>query len=104
MEFCLIALVALATVTQAHPTRYPNAESPNCSAVDPLLQPDILSYHVHIVFGFNQLEAATRLRDITRARFAGFLGPDCDGRFLQLFPTLQVNHVTARILIPTRQM
>lgn len=47
----------------------------NCSA-----PPDILSYHVHIVYSVTddeQIKRASELRDAARSAFAPYLGPDC---------------------------
>ena len=52
-------------LTAAHPTRYPKHTKPNCSSLDP----PILSYHVHVVFGFNQFDTAMAVRNRTIERF-----------------------------------
>ena len=59
--FCLAVL----HLTAAHPTRYPKHTKPNCSSLDP----PILSYHVHVVFGFNQFDTAMAVRNRTIERF-----------------------------------
>ncbi len=60
----LITLVALLHTATAHPTRYPRHPKPDCKAAAP-----ILSYHVHVVFGFNQFDAAMAVRNRTIERF-----------------------------------
>jgi hypothetical protein len=62
----LILLTFLAALysAAAHPTRYPRHPKPDCKAAAP-----ILSYHVHVVFGFNQFDAAMAVRNRTIERF-----------------------------------
>jgi hypothetical protein len=59
-----VAFAALLCSTAAHPTRYPRHPKPDCKAAAP-----ILSYHVHIVFGFNQYDTAIAVRNRTIERF-----------------------------------
>jgi hypothetical protein len=63
--FKLAFFLAVLHSAAAHPTRYPKHVKPNCSSLDP----PILSYHVHIVFGFNQFDTAMAVRNRTIERF-----------------------------------
>ena len=54
------------------------------SSVNCFGPPEILSYHVHIVFmttSSDQLKKAIALRDLARQEFKDLLGPDCPDRF-----------------------
>jgi len=73
------ALLVLVTLASCHPTRYPNTAYVNCSA-----PPEILSFHIHIVYMLTddgQIERADALRSTARDYFSDLLGPDCDGRY-----------------------
>jgi hypothetical protein len=64
--FALVFAAVLAALhsAAAHPTRYPRHPKPDCKAAAP-----ILSYHVHVVFGFNQFDEAMAVRNRTIERF-----------------------------------
>jgi hypothetical protein len=57
-------ILAILHTAASHPTRYPRHPKPDCKAAAP-----ILSYHVHVVFGFNQFDAAMAVRNRTIERF-----------------------------------
>ena len=60
----VFTLLAVLHFAACHPTRYPRHPKPDCKAAAP-----ILSYHVHVVFGFNQFDAAMAVRNRTIERF-----------------------------------
>eukprot|EP01099_Mayorella_cantabrigiensis_P003228 TRINITY_DN24_c0_g1_i4.p1 TRINITY_DN24_c0_g1~~TRINITY_DN24_c0_g1_i4.p1 ORF type:complete len:229 (-),score=39.81 TRINITY_DN24_c0_g1_i4:201-887(-) len=64
----------------AHPTKYPHLRAnANCSA-----PPEILSFHIHIVYivtDAGAVQRALQLRDQARAHFADLIGPDCEGLY-----------------------
>ena len=59
-----VTILAVLHTAASHPTRYPRHPKPDCKAAAP-----ILSYHVHVVFGFNQFDAAIAVRNRTIERF-----------------------------------
>jgi len=82
MNMKVILLLSLFLTFSCHPSPYPKQHNNStCSLSNP---PQIVSYHMHIVYMLSnpdEILQAMELRERSRQQFKGFLGPDCDHSF-----------------------
>jgi len=90
-------LVLFISLAVAHPALYPHVKR---LPLDPSTPPQILSWHVHIVYNLASdiTERALQLRDKTILYFQAYLGPECPHRFDDGLLCMIVDHNFTEVL------